>query len=99
SRSVPIRREPRRDYPVTMPALLASQVSLLPDSLDAGEFAFGGPVDKKVVLRRIKLTAVSVGGQTNTVGAAALGFSDLVLCGNLFDDTNNKIVPAAVDAL
>jgi len=80
-----------------MPALTASQVSLLPDSLDAGEFAFGGPVDKKVVLKRLKLTAVSVGGQTNVLSADALGFSQLVACGNFFDDTNNVVVPAVVD--
>lgn len=80
-----------------MAALTASAVSLLPNSLDAGEFAFGGPVDKKVVVRRLKLTAVSVGGQSNTIGSAALGLSSLVACGNLFDDTNNVVVPAVVD--
>lgn len=80
-----------------MSALAKSQVSLYPTSISAGEISFGGQVDKALLTRRVKLTSVSVGGQTNTLGAAALGFSELVDCGNFFDDTNNKVVPAVVD--
>jgi hypothetical protein len=48
-------------------------------------------------MRRVKLTAATAGGATNTIGAAALGFTKLVDCGSLFDATNNKVIPAVVD--
>lgn len=51
----------------------------------------------ELIWRRLKLTLTGQGGQSNTIGAAALGFSLLVSCSALFDDENNKGYPAAVD--
>jgi hypothetical protein len=50
-----------------------------------------------IVVKRLKLVLTGEGGQTNTIGAAALGFSKLISCSNLFDDTNNKFYLATVD--
>ena len=78
-----------------MADLLASQVSLTPASLAEAEFY----VSKKAAFsRRVKLTSVTVGGSTNKITAAALGFKKLVGCGNFHrTDGTPAIIPAAVD--
>jgi hypothetical protein len=50
-----------------------------------------------LVWRRLKLVLTGQGGQTNTITARVLGFAVIVNCSTLFDDTNNKGYPAAVD--
>lgn len=52
---------------------------------------------EELVYRRLKLVLTGQGGQTNTIGARALGFGTLVSCGNMFDDTNNLVYGAVVD--
>lgn len=80
-----------------MAALAATAVSLygtLPSNLSSSEFHAR---DEKLVTRRLKLVLTGQGGATNTIGASALGFSLLVDCSTLFDATNSKGYPAAVD--
>lgn len=83
-----------------MAALTSSAVSLYPATstagVAAGEIRSGFPANS-LLTRSLKLVLTGQGGQTNTIGAAALGFSKLISCGNLFDDTNNLGYPAAVD--
>lgn len=52
---------------------------------------------EELVWRRLKLVLTGQGGLTNTITAHALGFSTLVSCSALFDATNSKGYPAAVD--
>lgn len=79
-----------------MAALAASAVSDYP-STGAGELYPFGRGDRSVIMKRLKLVLSGQGGQTNTIGAAALGFSQLIDCSNLFDNTNSKGYPAVVD--
>jgi hypothetical protein len=53
--------------------------------------------NSQLLIRRLKLVLTGQGGQTNTIGAHALGFELLVDCSSLFDDANDKGYPAAVD--
>lgn len=84
-----------------MGALASSAVSLYPTvangGLNTAQWTEGGPVDKKLLVRRLKLVLTGQGSQTNTIGADALGFAVLVDCSTLFDDTNNVGYPAVVD--
>lgn len=79
-----------------MAALASTAVSLYPTDGSA-EFYPNGKGDKSVRTRRLKLVLTGQGGQTNTIGASALGFTKLISCGTLFDDTNNVGYPAVVD--
>lgn len=79
-----------------MADLLATQVSLQPTELSVAEFYLN---KKGLIIRRLKLTSVSVGGATNKITAAACGLKKFVGCGNFFDSTNNVIIPAAVDSV
>lgn len=77
-----------------MATLAKSAATLASTNFSSEEFY----ADKHaLVWRRLKLVLTGQGGQTNTITAHALGFSLLVMCGTLFDDTNNKGYPAAVD--
>ncbi len=78
-----------------MAALTASAVSLYPTDGSAESYPDRG--NRDVIQRRLKLVLTGQGGQTNTIGAAALGFTKLLSCSNLFDDTNNVGYPAVVD--
>lgn len=80
-----------------MGALAASAVSLYPTGAGAAEFYPRGKDDRTVISRRLKLVLTGQGGQTNTIGATALGFSTILETSNLFDDTNNVGYPAVVD--
>ena len=75
-----------------MAALASSAVSIYPTGND--RYVGNGT---EVVERGLKLVLTGQGGQSNTIGAAALGFSRLLSCSNLFDDTNNLVYGAVVD--
>ena len=79
-----------------MAALAASAVSLYPTG-GPNEYYPGGKDQRSIVKRRLKLVLTGQGGQSNTIGAAALGLRDLIECTNLFDDTNNLVYGAVVD--
>lgn len=83
-----------------MAALGSSAVSLYPAVSSGGsapaELSLG-TTGNSPIMRRLVLVLTGQGGQTNTIGATALGFSTLISCSTLFDDTNNKGYPAAVD--
>ena len=78
-----------------MADLSSSAVSLQPTSL--GEAEFWLTKRRGLFMRRIKLTNISQGGATNRITASALGFTKLVDCGEFFDSTNSKVIPAVVD--
>lgn len=80
-----------------MAALGASAVSLYPTGLGEAEFFPNGKGDRSIITRRLKLVLTGQGGQTNTIGAAALGFNKLISCTSLFDDSNNLVYGAVVD--
>lgn len=80
-----------------MAVLARTAVSFAPLSVNDSAWYEGGVSGKRNVARRLKFTAVSVGGATNTIGAAALGFATITGCENFFDTTNNKVIPAVVD--
>ena len=78
-----------------MSALAASAVSDYPTDLSRRFYPDKG--NRQVIQKTLKLVLTGQGGQTNTIGAAALGFSQLISCSNLFDDENNKVYQAVVD--
>lgn len=75
-----------------MAALASTAVTVYP----SGNNRYIGR-DQSVVQLGLKLVLTGQGGQTNTIGAAALGFSRLISCSNLFDDSNNLVYGAVVD--
>lgn len=83
-----------------MAALVAADVALYPA---AGNSATNSrpnewfPTQNRNIIARSLVINLAQGGQTNTIGAAALGLSVILGCSNLFDDTNNKGYLAAVD--
>lgn len=79
-----------------MAALAASAVSLYPTD-GSGEYFPLGKDNRNIVARRLKLVLTGQGGQTNTIGASALGFNKLIWCSMLFDDSNNLVYGAVVD--
>lgn len=86
-----------------MAALAASAVALYPTGVPSAtaaptnEWYPRGKDDRTVITRSLKLTLTGQGGQSNTIGAAALGFGFILDCSNLFDDQNNVGYPAVVD--
>lgn len=78
-----------------MAALAASAVSDYPTDLSQRFYPDKG--NRQVIQKTLKLVLTGQGDQTDTIGAAALGFSKLISCSNLFDDSNNKVYPAVVD--
>ncbi len=80
-----------------MAALASTAVSLYPTDGSAESYP-NGQGDRSVVQRRLKLVLTGQGiATTDTIGAAALGFETLISCSTLYDATNNKGYPAAVD--
>lgn len=79
-----------------MAVLVASQVSLYPTNGTA-EWYPQGKSNKTVITRRLKIASLAQGGATNTIGAAALGLTTILQCGNLWDETNSKSYQAVVD--
>lgn len=88
-----------------MAALTSSAVALYPATTPSAtnyppaEWFPRGKDDRSVITRRLKLTLTGQGGQTNTIGASALGFGTILECSNLFDDQNNVGYPAVVDPI
>lgn len=83
-----------------MGALAASAVSLISEtSYGPAEWFTFGKDNRNVITRRLKLVLTGQGGQTNTIGASALGFDKILECGNLFDDSNNLVYGAVVDPI
>lgn len=80
-----------------MAALASTAVSLYPTAIGEAEFFPRGKDDRNYIARRLKLVLTGQGGQTNTIGAAALGFGTIVDASNLFDDTNNVGYATVVD--
>lgn len=80
-----------------MAALAASAVSIYPTDLNSAEFFPAGKGSRAFGQRKLKLTLTGQGGQSNTIGATALGFATIMSCSNLFDDENNIVYPAVVD--
>jgi len=81
-----------------MAALASTAVALISELLyGPNEWFTRGLDNRGVITRRLKLTLTAQGDQTDTIGAAALGFDKILECSNLFDDTNNKGYPAVVD--
>ena len=80
-----------------MAALASTAVSLYPTGLGEAEYFPCGVDNRNIVTRRLKLVLTGQGGQTNTIGAAALGFDKLLQTSNLFDDSNNVGYPAVID--
>lgn len=76
-----------------MSALAASAVSLYPASR---QVTYRGR-DQRILSLRLKLVLTGQGGLTNTIGADALGFNELLDCSALVDTTNGKVYPAVVD--
>ena len=82
-----------------MAALLSSAVSLYPTGAGEAEFYPSGKDNRSIITRRLKITSLAQGGTTNTIGAAALGFTTLLSCSNLWDDTNSKSYQAIVNPI
>lgn len=84
-----------------MAALTTAAVSLYPAVSSGGSATaeiFLGPNTKgSLFTRRLKLVLTGQGGATNTISATALGFSQLVDAGTLWDATNSKGYPSVVD--
>ncbi len=79
-----------------MAALASTAVSDYPTDRSRTGFPYGKG-NREVISRSLKLVLTGQGGQTNTIGAAALGFSKLLSCSSLFDDSNNLVYGAVVD--
>ncbi len=77
-----------------MSALASTAVTMYPGN-SSGWWYSGR--DQTQITRRLKLVLTGQGGATNTIGAAALGFNAIISCSNLWDATNSKVYPAAVD--
>ena len=80
-----------------MAALASSAVSNYPTDINASELYPFGKGSRDIIARRLKLVLTGQGGQTNTIGAAALGFTQLLWASNGFDDTNNLGYPSVID--
>lgn len=81
-----------------MAVLAASAVSEYPTlASGGGEFYPFGKDQRGVVMRRLKLVLTGQGGLTNTIGAAALGFSQIIYASNLWDSTNGKGYPSVCE--
>lgn len=80
-----------------MAALASTAVALVPTSLGVQEWFPAGVDNRTIFTRRLKLTLTGQGGQTNTIGASALGFNTILETSNLFDDENNVGYPAVID--
>lgn len=77
-----------------MSALASTAVSPYPTD---GSGSYYPGRDQQIVCKRLKLVLTGQGGQTNTIGAAALGFGKLLQCSNGFDDQNNVGWVAVID--
>lgn len=75
-----------------MADLSASAVSLFPASFAESEFYTS---KKSAFTRRIKLTNITQGGNTNRLTASALGFKKLITCSPYYQTSGTPTVFAA----
>jgi hypothetical protein len=80
-----------------MAALASSAVSLYPGDLSVSEWPTGGKGNRGRYTRNCKVVLTTQGTAANPIPASAFGLSKLISCGNLYDRTNGKAVPAVVD--
>lgn len=85
-----------------MAALSSSAVSLYPATGASGpnDLAVRWPEGKGsrgVIEKQLLIVLTGQGGQTNTIGAAALGFTTLLRASVLWDATNSKGYPSVID--
>jgi len=87
-----------------MAALTSAAVALYPGISPSATVSrpaewYVGHKGSGIIARSLVLTLTGQGGQTNTIGASALGFTTLTGCTNLFDATNAKVYPATIDPI
>lgn len=86
-----------------MAALASSAVSYYPTGGPSATNARpawwypAGKGSREIITKSLALVLTGQGGATNTIGAAALGFTTLLECSNLIDSTNSKLYRATVD--
>lgn len=81
-----------------MAALTSSAVSLYPTTdIASAEWFPQGKDNRGMLTRRVKLVLTGQGGQTNTIGASALGLGKILETTALWDATNSKGYPAVID--
>lgn len=80
-----------------MAALDASAVTPYPLSFGNGTLDYFDGHGNAVANRQLNLVLTGQGGQTNTIGADALGFQKLFWASTLWDATNSKGYPAVID--
>lgn len=81
-----------------MADLASSAATLYPTlSTGGGDFYPAGKDQRNIVARRLLLVLTGQGGATNKITAASLGFSQLLWCSNLWDESDSKGYPAVVD--
>jgi hypothetical protein len=80
-----------------MAALSPNAVSLFPSDLSSSEWPSGGKGNRGRYTRQFKVVLSGQGSAANPIPASAFGFRKLLWCAAVYDRTNTKIVPAAVD--
>jgi hypothetical protein len=81
-----------------MASLVKTAVTAYPTGdITLSEWASPGKGNRGLYTRRCKVVLSGQGTATNSIPAAAFGFTTLISCGNLIDITNSKLIPAAVD--
>jgi hypothetical protein len=80
-----------------MASLAKTAVSPYPTDILSSEWPTVGKGDRARYTRTCKVTLTGQGTATNSIPAAAFGFTKLLSCGPLVDIANSVVVPAAVD--
>ena len=81
-----------------MASLSKTAVSPYPTGdIASSEWASPGKGNRGVYTRTVKVVLSGQGTATNSIPAAAFGFSKLLSCGPLYDKANAKAVTAVVD--
>ena len=80
-----------------MASLSKTAVTPYPTDIASSEWASPGKGNRGIYRRRVKVALTGQGSATNSIPAAAFGFTQLLSCGPLVDITNSKVVAAAVD--
>lgn len=84
-----------------MSILASSAVSLYPTpgptATRPPEWYSEGKGTRGIITRSLKITSLAQGDQTDTIGAAALGLSNILDASSLWDATNNVGYIAVID--
>jgi hypothetical protein len=81
-----------------MASLAKTAVSPYPTGdVAASEWASTGKGNRGLYTRTCKVVLSGQGTATNSIPAAAFGFTRLISSGPLIDITNSKVIPTAVD--